>query len=64
MTKEDIEVLASIDLDEYYIMLIRSWKIKRRARTPRIGSSRSDRLVMSQKRIYGSIGPRSRISPH
>ena len=44
--------------------------MKRREITPRIVSSRSDRLVMSQKvrvrvrvkRIHGSIGQRSRIS--
>jgi len=59
MTREDIEVLASIDLDEYVHKIGENEK---KSRTPRIVISRSDGLVMSSKRIHGSIGSRSRIS--
>ena len=59
MTKEDIEVLSAIDLDEYYVDKIVAHEDK--GRNPKNWKFK-DGLDMSQKMIHGSIGQRSKIS--
>jgi hypothetical protein len=62
MTPEELEVLVGIDVDEYFVESIIDHE--ERGRNVKNWKFRIDGRDMSQMKIHGSIGIRSKTWPH